>query len=184
MKINIKALLIIYTSLFLSLNLIQCSSLVKNAPEYKGVDPRVGHFVKEYKELAKRQGLTFNHDVTIGFKKINDGATVGLTHYGNGWREIDVDSLYWDNISEMHRWALISHELSHAYCNRNHDWGKGIPYPEYETWKKGKEPKEGRYKDGTNCPLSIMYPVVLDDFCMLMHYSDYMIELFNRCEPY
>ena len=154
----------------------------KIAPEYKGVDPKVEHFVKEYKELAEMNGITFKHEVTIGFKKL-DQTTIGLTSYGWGWREIDIDERWWDNATEISKDALIFHELTHAFCYRGHDFGPGIKYPEYSDWK-GKEPTIGHYQDGSFCPLSLMYPVVLDDFCMLTHFGDYMTEMFNRCQVY
>lgn len=183
MKINIRALVLVYTSIFVCLNLIQCSSLDKIAPEYRGVDPSVQHFVKEYKELAKMQGITFKNEVTIGFKDIKDNSVIGLTTYGLGFREIDLDKKYWSKSTEMTKRALIFHELTHAYCTRGHDFGGGEKYPEFEDWK-GHEPRKGHYQDGTGCALSIMYPVVLDDFCMLTHYTDYMQEMFVRCEKY
>lgn len=183
MKINIRALLLVYTGLFLCLNLIQCSTMNKTTPEYKGVDPRAEPFVKKFKEFAKMQGITFKNEVTIGFKKINDSATVGLTTYGNGFREIDIDIDYYNHITELNKETVIFHELIHSYCERGHTYDHGREWPEYADWH-GKEPKEGRYKDGTSCPVSIMYPVVLDDFCMLTHYTDYMIEMFKDCVPY
>ena len=184
MKPYFRRLLLVYTSIFLSLNVIQCSSLGKLAPEHVGVDPQLQHFVNKYKEIAAMQGIHFKHEVTIGFKDLNDGATVGLTSYGIGFREIDIDTKYFNNSTELTRETLLEHELSHAYCGREHDWGDNKLYPEFKTWKEGEEPKEGRYRDGTECPLSIMYPSILDDFCVLIHYSDYMLEMFQRCQPY
>lgn len=184
MKINLKTLLIVYTSLFICLNLIQCSTLRKIAPEHKGVDPKIEYFVKEFKELANMQGVTFKHDVSVGFKKL-DYPTIGLTTYGpkDLWREIDIDPRFWEDSTELTKMSLIFHESGHAYCDRGHDWAGGT-YPEFESWKKGKEPKEGGYKDGTNCPLSLMYPTILDDFCVVTHFNDYIVELYGRCDPY
>jgi hypothetical protein len=183
MKINIRRLLLVYTGLFLCLNLVHCCSIGKIAPEHKGVDPQLEHFVKKYKEFAAMQGIGFKHEVTVGFKNINDGATVGLTHYGNGWREIDIDAQYYKHITELSREALLFHELTHSYCERGHTYEHGKAWPEYDDWH-GKDPKEGRYKDGTDCPLSLMFPVVLDDFCMLTHYTNYVTEMFQDCVPY
>jgi hypothetical protein len=182
MKINLKTLLLVYTALFLCLNLVRCANLGKIAPEYRGVDPKLEHFVKEFKELAEMQGITFKHGVSMGFKKLG-GTTVGLTTYGRSFREIDIDTEFFNNSTEITRNTLVWHELVHAYCYRGHTWGYGRVYPEYSEWH-GKEPKEGRYKDGSRCPLSIMYPSVLDDFCLLIHYGDYTTEMFRNCRPY
>lgn len=186
MKINLRNLLTFYISIFLCLNVVQCTTLGKLAPEYKGVNPILTPFVNEFKEIAAKQGITFKNEVSVGFKRLN-GSTVGLTSYGpgNAWREIDIDPQYFDQISLTHRITLLRHELIHAYCDRGHDFGPiGIKYPEYETWKDGKEPIEGRYTDGSGCPLTIMYPAVLSDFCMTIHYNDYLTEMFLRCKPY
>lgn len=183
MKINIRRLLLVYTGLFLCLNLVHCCSIGKTAPEHKGVDPQLQRFVQKYKEIAKMQGIAFKHDVSMGFKTINDGATVGLTSYGNGWREVDIDTGYYNHVTELMKETLIFHELTHAYCERGHTYDHGKEWPEYADWH-GKVPKEGRYKDGSECPVSLMYPVVLDDFCMLTHYTDYMMEMFVDCVPY
>jgi len=184
MKTYFKTLVLVYTGLFICFNLAQCGSKTKPLPEYKGVDPKLESYVKKYKELAKMQGIHFKSNVTIGFKKL-DGSTVGLTTYGpaNSWREVDIDPQYFGHITELNKEALLFHELTHSYCDRGHTYDHGKEWPEYEDWH-GKEPKEGRYKDGTYCPRSLMFPVVLDDFCMLTHYTDYMIEMFQDCVPF
>jgi hypothetical protein len=181
MKIFLKYLDIVIIGFSLLFLLSKCSSTNKIKPEYNGVDSELIKYVKEYKELAKMRDITFNHNVTIGFKKL-DGDTVGITWYGLGWREIDIDKYFWKYSTPMEKECLIFHELDHAYCDRSHDFGNGTPYPEYAIWKDGKEPQIGRYNDG--CPLSIMFPAILGDNCMLVHYNEYLTELFNRCVPY
>jgi hypothetical protein len=154
----------------------------KIAPEYKGVDPKAQPYIKEFKELAKMQGIEFKHEVTVGFKKL-PGDTIGLTSYGpfDSFREIDLDPDWFNSSTELSRLSLVLHESDHAFCDRGHDWGNGVKYPEYSDWK-GREPIEGHYPD--HCALSLMYPVIVDDFCMLMHFTEYSQELFNRCDPY
>lgn len=186
MKPYMKRLVIVYIGFFLALNLVRCSSVGKLTPEYKGVDPQLQHFVKEYKELAKTQGISFKHEVTIGFKDLSHmeaGTVCGLTTYGAGWREIDIDPYFYNNSTETTNQILLFHELTHAYCYREHTWGNNDKYPEYSTWH-GKEPTEGFYTDGTHCPLSIMYPYILDDFCAIVHYGNYVTEMFRNCQPY
>lgn len=180
MKTYFKRLLTVYIGFFLCLNLIRCASLEKMSPEYNGVDPRMQHWVKEYKEIAQMQGITFKHEVTVGFKKLG-GSTVGLTTYGKKFREIDIDPDYFENSTEVRKETLIFHELTHGYCYRGHTWGDDQVYPEYLDWH-GKKPTEGYYKDG--CPLSLMFPVVLDDYCTLTHFGEYVVEMFHNCDPY
>jgi len=191
MKHRFKALAIVFIAILPILGLTGCSEFPpKLAPEYKGVDPKAAKLIKEYKDLAKIQGIAFDKDVTVGFKEINNGNVIGLCTYGWGWREIDIDSDWWYRSSEISRLALILHEADHCYCGRKHDYGNGIMYPETKIqkiredieWSFTRGPRAGRYEDG--CPLSFMFPVILDDYCTTTHYSDYIIELFERCEPY
>ena len=192
MKAYFKSAYIVFIGVLTLISLTQCTtSDIKLTPEYEGVDPRVSQLVNEYKELAKIQGITFKKDVTIGFKKINDKSIIGLTTYGLGWREIDLDSDYWYDYktSSMSRMVLVFHELSHAYCDRCHDYGKdGDKYLETEE-ERIKQAKEwiglppGRYINDA-CPLSLMYPTVLTDDCTLAHYNDYIQEMFLRCKPW
>ena len=184
-------LALVFIAFLVNFSCQSCATIdIKQFPEYKGVDPRAASFVKEYKELAKIQGITFKNDVTIGFKKINSGNVIGICTRAPGWREIDLDLDFWASSTQISRMSLVYHELSHCYCGREHDWGTGKPYPEtsadrakevLDALAKNKIPP-GRYEDG--CPLSFLYPVILDDNCVLAHYDDYIKEMFNRCEPY
>lgn len=168
-----------------------CASLgVKARPEYTGVDPRVQHIVDEYMWLSTQYNVHFNNKVTIGFKNIGKGNVVGLTTYGGYFREIDIDTSYWNNSTNTQRLAVTMHELGHAYCGRSHDYGDGKKYPEAEderiaqaeNWASKGGPRPGIYPDG--CALSLMYPVVVPDYCIRSHYQEYTKELFDRCKAY
>ncbi len=142
-------------------------------PEYKGVDPEIAPYVNEYMDLAKIMGIKFKNKVTVGFKDINNGNIIGECEYGLGFREIDVDRTYWNRSTTTSKMTLLIHELSHCYCGRTHDYG---PSKEYKnTW-------EGRFDD--NCPKSVMYPKILPDGCVDLHYEEYILEAFDRCNPY
>lgn len=163
---------------------------VKFAPLYQGVDPKLQYLVDEWLWLSKQKHLIFTHNVIIGFKKINQGAAIGLCTYGVGWHEIDIDTDYWKKASAANRLEIVFHELTHCYCNRNHDYGNGIKYPAEESariaqaldWVKNGGELPGRLEDG--CPSSIMYPVALEDDCIWHHYNSYVSEMFNRCRPF
>jgi hypothetical protein len=190
MKIIFDRLLLVFIGLLSFITLVSCATnCSKMTPEYKGVDPRVQSLVNEYKDLAKIQGITFKNEVTIGFKKLNCGNAVGITYYGWGWREIDIDSSYYYSSTETTKLTLLFHELDHAYCGRKHDYN-GVLYPatpearleQAKEWSKTGGPKPGRYDDG--CSKSFMYPVVLSDDCVLAHYNDYVIEMFKNCSSW
>jgi hypothetical protein len=163
---------------------------LKTHPEYKGVDPTLKPYVDEYLGLSTRKNIKFFHDVTVGFKKINYGNVVGICNYGLNWREIDVDSDFWNNATSASKLAMLFHELTHCYCTRGHDYGKNLDYPETEgariaralQWQQEGGPRPGYWDDG--CPTSLTYPVVVDDNCLYAHYNQYIDEMFDRCRSW
>jgi hypothetical protein len=191
MKPNFYGLLLVFINILTLINIVSCATNgTKWVPEYDGVDPKLQKYVDEYKKLAEIQGIKFKKDVTIGFKKINSNIIAGLTTYGMGFREIDVDQVYFNNSTETTKRSLMLHELGHAYCTRDHDHDNGIKYPktrelrikEAEEWQKRGGERPRIYEDG--CPKSFMYPSVLDDDCVTVHNNDYIKEMFNRCIPW
>jgi hypothetical protein len=160
-------------------------------PRYKGVDPIIAPLVNEYLDLAKDRGLKFRHKVTVGFMNIKDSNVIGMCHYDAFFREIDIDRNYWNHASKISRAILLKHELTHCYCNRNHDY-KGIPYSSTdEDFALHKDfgmtghithNTEGYYAD--RCAKSIMFPKILTDDCTKAHYADYEAEMFDGCEAW
>lgn len=159
-------------------------------PAYPGVDPKAQKLVDEFLFLSHENHLTFNRPVTVGFTNIDYGAVIGMCHYGPFFREIDLDQKFWDSSTETTKLALIFHELTHCYCYRDHDFAKGQMYEENADLRMEKEliwemkggHRDGYYEDG--CPTSLMYPEITEDSCTLAHYSAYVQELFNRCQPW
>lgn len=186
MRLFLIILLYVFIGLLSYSQLSGCTTINigKIKPEYEGVEPRVEKLVNEYKELAKLNGINFTKIVTIGFKKIKQEYVVGLTTYGNNFREIDLDQKYWSGATSMNKLALVFHELTHAYCYREHDWGTpSIAYPQNEEDREKEYKKRiGYHEDG--CSLSIMHPIIVSDKCMKEHYSEYIKEMFQRCIPY
>ena len=148
-------------------------------PHYIGVDSSLKTYVSEWMALAKDHKVSFNHTVSIGFASIYDEKShaVGLTHYGKFFREIDLDISYWSKATEITKRMLIFHELGHAYCYRTHDYGEDREYENNE-----KADGNGFYRD--HCPVSLMYPSIIGDDCVMAHYQEYVDEIFQRCEPY
>jgi hypothetical protein len=187
MKMDFKRFTTVFIGLLFCMSMSTCSTYkVKLRPQYHGIDSRVVDIVKEYKELAKLQGITFHNDVSIGFTKLNMGDAVGLTTYGDigGWREIDLDIDFYNNSDSVIRTILLFHELSHAFCDREHDFSDGKTYPDpKDLWfvRRSHKTLENGYYPDDGCPLSILYPIVLEEPCFLSHYNDYVKEMFNRC---
>lgn len=153
-------------------------------PKYSGVDPELASYVNNWLEYGSLYDIKFNHPVSIGLTDINDGATVGLTHWSSPFfREIDIDKKYWSNETQMKRIALLWHELGHAYCNRYHDYGH-YKYYKHKESGAADDPsqKDGFFND--KCPISIMFPFVVPAECMVSHWQEYIDETFKNCKKY
>lgn len=151
-------------------------------PEHKGVDPELQSYTNEWKSLAKDRKIEFKNEVTIGFHPLA-APVIGECFNSISFREIDIDKDFWDNQgTELSKMILIYHELTHCYCGRSHDFAAGKEYPSGYNKPKGNETVEGFFSD--HCPKSIMFPSVLPDDCTLAHYSDYVDEMFDRCEAF
>lgn len=176
--------------------------VTKTSPVHVGVEPEVAKYEMAYRTLALGHGIIFKKSVTMGLNEIKSKKTkkgdwhvVGLCTRAPSFREVDADTKYWKESTETTRRTLIYHEMTHCFCTRGHDWSVGGVYPEIEYEKSdvstalAKPPLKtaagsmsGMLSDG--CPMSIMYPYVLNDKCALAHWPDYEREMFDRCEPY
>lgn len=171
----------------LGCELFLLNSITISNPYLKSTDPTLKTMVNEYLSLAKERGLIFNKNINVGFLDIKQDRSkgydiVGECIYGGSYREVVLDSVDWSYLSKMNHLILIFHELTHCYCTRNHDFGKGTLYKDVRKNKRTDKEKDGFYSD--KCPLSVMYPDVLDDDCAHRHYGDYIQEMFNRCNPW
>jgi hypothetical protein len=152
------------------------------APIHKGVDPAIQPYVDSYMKLAKDHGIVFKNRGTAGFAVIGHGATIGVTYTAPGFREIDLDIGYWNRAGAIERTVLTYHELTHLYCDRGHDYWPGKPYGKEDGGRNDPDKKDGFFSD--SCPISLMFPYVIPRECMLVHYSQYVDELFKNCNPY
>lgn len=170
------------------LGLEGCSPSIKLRAEHTDIDPNLQPYVNEYKELARLHNVKFNHTVTAGFKQdLGYFGAVGLTTTALTFREIDIKTNTWYDYSYISRMSLMYHELSHGMCERGHTYSDGVLYPnkvspEVDTANLMIPPVPGHYPDG--CPLSLMAPFMVDDYCTLRYYSDYTAEMFKDCTPY
>lgn len=179
-----------FLSFFVFFILVSCvTHPSKPYPEYPGVDKQIKPIVDLYLRLSARKHIVFHHVITIGFKKIKNTSIIGETHYGHTWREIDIDEDFWNNSTAVSKITLVLHELTHGYCYRMHDYGDGKEYPNalrlylHEVINLIiKYDENGMLEDG--CPASIMFPIVLSDYCMTAHNKFYLDEMFERCNPF
>lgn len=101
-------------------------------------------------------------DVPIKFANLGDYAGVCYV-YSTGEREIEIDTFFWNESSDLAKEELIFHELGHCVLNRDHD-STLVKTDDYE------------YK----IPNSIMYPYAFGyaDFYNRYH-QHYMDELID-----
>lgn len=195
-KIFNKYFLTTYIIVILFLTALLCAGMGASAifkgkhnPEWHGIDERAKPLYDEYIQLAKQNHLSFDHTVNVGFKHIDNGNAIGVCYYFKN-REIDIDIDYWNKNSDTQRKILLFHELTHCHCGRGHDWGKDKNYPETYIEKKVQflrtvffgTRKAGYFQD--DCPMSLMHPSIVSDFCYYEHGERYLEELFERCDPY
>lgn len=163
---------------------------VKIAPEYSGIDPKAQQIYDEFILLSAQNNIRFYNKVTIGFKPIKIEYVIGICNRGAFFREIDLDINFWLHNSPTARMAVLYHELAHCMCGRGHDYGEDLKYPETAMerlaraleWKAKGGDRPGYWDDG--CPISLLYPVVVDNDCLLRHYHQYTVEMFDRCNPW
>lgn len=189
MKLNIIGISQLVIVIFLIIT-ASCSTVtVGPRPNFTGVDPEFTGIVSKYKTLADLYGIKFDKEVTIGFSHRLSSEVMGETQFEDEWREISINSRSWDKSTLPTRYVLLLHELTHAYCDRGHDFDEDKNYPQtreerIELSKRAAagEKIPGYLEDG--CPSSIMFPSVLPDFCTIKHIKSYIKEMFQRCEPY
>jgi hypothetical protein len=109
---------------------------------------------------------------------------VGLCAYIPIWGHsvITIDRNTWLKYSELERMDLIYHELGHCVCGLGHGWEFGA-YPEarLENIITSYSCDDGFFEDG--CPMSLMYPYIMNKDCTKKHWADYTKDLYNRCRP-
>jgi len=171
-----------------------CCTLInmgyRSMPHYDKVDQEIAPYVNEYLYLANLRGLTFYHKINVGFKDTGDAVKmppglvpVGVSNQGLWFREIDIDPEYWRYFTKTGRMALVFHELTHSYCGRGHDYGDGREYGrDGREAIKNPSKADGFFED--ECPISLMFPIIISDDCINRHADQYIEEMFQRCEPY
>lgn len=152
-------------------------------------NPEIKVIHNEFIKIANYYGIHFRNKVSIGFSNINEGKIIGICTYGNSFREISLDTGYWERSSWNSKVALLFHELTHCFCGRDHDFDDGIPYPDgsikYEIRKIFSgliSENNGFMEDG--CEKSIMAPIIISNRCFSAHYAYYIKEMLNRCEAW
>jgi hypothetical protein len=162
----------------LSFSITSCAGIIRTEHIHKGIDPefQVGYDVF-VKHIAKPK-----YKVTIGFvdnlHKDYTKETIGMAHKVLiGYSEIDISRTFWEYASQEERYILLFHELAHAVCNLRHSEQKDFKYIENvgQFLRDLGVPFYGYNPD--NCPMSIMSPIIPNNYCSKRYFKNYMISL-------
>lgn len=99
--------------------------------------------------------LPLRSNVPIIFEKRDKGIAGTCTKWTDGYREIQIDKDYWEQIDEAHRLELLAHEIGHCDYDLEHN----------------NEMSED------NCPMSIMYDTNFGNPCFDRYFDYYMEEI-------
>lgn len=119
------------------------------------------------------------------YNPVKDVGVIGLctrTIYSDQFT-ITIDRRYWLTAWDKDRWQLMYHELGHCMCNLNHPIDSEAL--DFVDFLKKIGIKNNRYKkfyDG--CPVSLMHPYLVPTWCLDMHKTEYIHELFSNCRVY
>lgn len=132
-----------------------------------GINPNLQKYVDEFVAYGKLyRGPDFKLDiinVDIGPAKdlwdpFIDKGTVGWCKPFLWPQQIMLDTLYWEDATELEKEQLIFHELGHCVLGREHN---------------DKEDENGD-------PISIMHPYTMDDHTYKRHREQYIKDLFTK----
>lgn len=110
----------------------------------------------EYAQRFEQQIGVSPADISMVFGKLENNA-VGLCSINSEGRKITVDRTFWENSEEHVREELMFHELGHCAMFLNHVKDTG----------------------NNGCPVSIMYPYVLN-YCYKQYTESYKEDLRGR----
>lgn len=144
--------------------IIYCSDRINILPEKIGQDKSVIPFVEEFVRLSygkiKIEDLD---DINIGFSNINNKTletkTIGFCRKNIFYKEIILDKETWNKYSFNKKFILLSHELIHCHCDKEHT---------------------DQYLDD-KCPSDIMNKTMPNDYCIKKHLTNYIARMYDGC---
>jgi hypothetical protein len=122
-------------------------------------DPRKHHtiapeFVPYYQMYEDWYNVVI-YDIPINFDNISEEYAGICQQWSNGYAEILISSPYWQYASEREKISLVFHELGHCHQHRAHT----------NTYL------------GDSCPVSLMDPYTVSQWCLDEHWDYYIDEL-------
>jgi hypothetical protein len=177
-----------YIYLFIILN-IMCFNLKANNIDkevQQKIFPYVALFIEDSNKLFSLNEVL--RKIDFGFINIEDvygkdTATVGFCQYRFfGLKNIiRLDKEFWNKSNIITKRNLVYHEIAHCLMYLDHSAPDGTildwiyrKFIEIGIFKKNKA-----YLDD-GCPISLMHPYLVDNYCTAKHNKYYIEELFNR----
>ena len=152
------------------------------------VDPELQVYADRF--IEESIGYVTKEDLDtlqMKFKVYSPGSsTAGTCYPFPGLEEIYINKEWWDdNESDIRREQLVFHELAHCILLRKHTaptsasnfWG----FLEKLAFALGIFRNPGLLPD--DCPISIMHPETIGDYCLEKHYGYYLDELYGFTTP-
>lgn len=139
-------------------------------------------YIQEFKEtMSGIYSNAFMDNVNISMADIK-GSPIGLCWPGMRPKLIHIDKTWWAKSSNAQKEALVWHEMAHCICGLDHHHFVN-QYPkewEFASGDRRKRFETGYYIDG--CPVSYMYPSVVDDYCAKKYSEAYKYDIFLQCK--
>jgi hypothetical protein len=177
----LKLLILTVVSMAISCSTIK-DDMFRPIPIHKNVDLEFQEYLSDFISIDPSKTKALNkYKITIGFYNFKNSIAGVCFYFPNNIREISVNPSTWERSSYEDRWELITHELVHCLCNRDHTW-KGGKYKEAsEEDRVPRTEENGYFSDG--CSMSIMHPRMQGAYCVGAHEAHYRSELFEGCDP-
>lgn len=156
--------------------------LYRPSPIHKSVDPNFQEYLEDFKLMNPEKAKAWQqYKITIGFYDFKDSIAGVCFYFPKNIREISINPKIWSRSNYEERWELITHELAHCLCNRDHTW-KGGKYKEVaEEDGVSRTEANGYFSDG--CSMSIMHPRMQGYYCVGTHELEYKSDILNECNP-
>lgn len=170
--------------LIISLLFITCTTYKIEDSQGPIINPAFKTYVQNFIDVS--EGSVREEDFEyMGIKFADLKSSLAGTCYVSPWNsDIRIDKSWWkNNKSQLVREELLFHEFGHCVLYRSHT----IPtsHSGFAGWlerllfKLGILNKQKEYLDD-GCPSSYMYPYVIGEYCIEVHYYYYLKELFSK----
>jgi len=143
--------------------LVGCGKSIDDYFLKKAKDVKQSESDPIFREFVESFSIDYKVNVTVPvvLRSIDSQYAGVCIKYSNGYKEVQINNLYWNNLSIEQKEQLIYHELGHCVLNRGHD--------------------NSLMPSNPDCPKSIMRSYMFSRYeienCYLPNYNYYKEEL-------